>query len=386
MNILVLNVGSTTLKASLVDPGTGVEGHARIVDRIGQPGGDAPDHAAAVAAVLAEWSGQTIDAIGHRIVQGGHHFSRATIVDAEAIQQLASLDTLAPLHNPSARGVVEMLSRTHSGTPQVMVFDTAYFATLPRAAAQYAIPDAYFSRHHIRRYGAHGTSHQYVTEKAIGHLRSRAGHLEAALRLKIISLHLGGGASVTASIDGVAVETSMGLTPLEGLVMATRCGDIDASVVTHLMRQFKLSIDDIDRLLNRQSGLLGLCGDGDMRTVLRRSADGDGDAQNAIAIYLHRIRKIVGGYVAVLGGVDAVVFTAGVGERSAEIRRRIINDLTYLGVALDTDRNAAAGDRITEVQTSSSSIKVMVIPTNESLAIANQVHQCLTASEQKPRD
>ena len=369
MKVGVLNVGSTTLKAALIDSQTGHSEAEFLVDRIGQPEGDAADHAAAVQAIAEEFRHHTIEAIGHRVVHGGTSFSQATVVNEDTLAQLAQLDTFAPLHNPPARRVIEIIHRSMQELPAVMVFDTAYFASLPRAAAQYGIANEYFVEHGIRRYGAHGTSHQYVVNR----LRTIAPECQ-----RIISLHLGGGCSATASLEGVAVETSMGLTPLEGLVMATRSGDIDPSVVFALMDRFDLNTKQANDQLQRTGGLVGLCGDSDVRTILQRRADGDALAENAINVFVHRIRKYIGAYMAVLGGVDAILFTAGIGENAAPIRSLVAAGLESFGIMVDAQLNAAASNsREHRISPASSPVQVWVVPTNEALAIAQQTEQAL---------
>jgi len=250
------------------------------------------------------------------------------------------------------------------GLPQVAVFDTAFFRDLPAAAATYAIDRDVAAEHQVRRYGFHGTSHEYVS----GRVAQVSGRDPAGLRQ--IVLHLGNGASVSAVLGGRAVETSMGLTPLEGLVMGTRSGDIDPGVVFHLARTAGMSIDDIDNLLNRRSGLLGLAGASDLRDIDRLIEDGDADAALALDVYCHRIRKYIGAYLAVLGGVDVIAFTAGVGENASGVRARILDGLEALGIRLDSDRNAERASTERVISTDDSPVTVMVVPTNEELAIA----------------
>lgn len=370
MSVLVFNVGSTTLKYACINPSTGQRLRHGIFDRIGQVGGDAPDHLFAARATLESLQANDVTLIAHRIVQGADRFSTPTVVNEHVLQELATLDALAPLHNPPARAVVEEIYRLRPSVTQVLVFDTAFFVTMPPKAYRYAIPDSLFTEHHIRRYGAHGTSHQFVTQQAIEWLSE---HRNLPPRsLKIISLHLGGGASVTASIGGNAVETSMGLTPLEGLVMATRCGDIDPSVPLHLMRTLGMSVDEVDRLLNKQSGLLGLCGDVDMRTILNRRDLGDEAASLAIDVYIHRLQKYIGAYFAVLGGLDALVFTAGVGENSSVIRELVTANLSHLGLSVDPVLNRCTPHSRAprDVSALGSSVPALVVPTDEETAIA----------------
>lgn len=364
MNVLVFNVGSTTLKYACLDPESGCVIRSGLVDRIGQPGGDAPDHTTAADVALQDAGADGFQAIGHRIVQGGDAFRAPTRVTPEVIDQLKQLDSLAPLHNPPARSVVESL--VDHGIPQTLVFDTAYFATLPPAAYRYAVPEHWYRNHGVRRYGFHGTSHQYVTQIAIDFL----GGDEHS---RIISLHLGGGASVTASIGGVAIDTSMGMTPLEGLVMATRSGDIDPAITLHLIQMAGLSAKQVDKVLNKESGLFGLCGESDMRTVLQRCDAGDASAELAIEIYVRKIIKTIGSYYAILGGLDALVFTAGIGEHSACIRERVTIPLGHLGINIDGEINRSNMSDVTDLSTKGAPVHTLVVPTNEELAIARQV-------------
>ncbi len=373
MKVLVFNVGSTTLKYACIDTLTQSKLTQGIVDRIGQRAGDAPDHVIAASEVIQSHAEMEIGAIGHRVVQGGDRFTRPTLVTEDSLVELACLDTLAPLHNPPARKVIEAVTQRGISIPQVMVFDTAFFTTLPPKAYRYAVPDSVVAEFGVRRYGAHGTSHQYVTEKALAHL----GGDRASLRM--ISLHLGGGASATASIGGLAVETSMGMTPLEGLVMATRTGDIDASVALHLIRQAGMSVSEVDQLLNKQSGLVGICGEPDMRAILARRQAGDERAKLAIEIYVHRLLKYIGGYVAILGGLDALVFTAGVGEHSIEIRRLVTEPLSHLGIRIDPASNESESTAdVREVTAAAAPVRTLVVRTNEELAIALQIAELFT--------
>lgn len=380
MNILVFNVGSTTLKYACIDVATDNRLTEGLIDRICQPGGDAADHLSAANKVFADHGAMNIAAIGHRIVMGGATFDAPTIVDDEVVSRLRPLDSLAPLHNPPARSVVEAIHAMKLNVPQTLVFDTAFYATLAPSAYRYAIPESIFRDHDVRRFGAHGTSHKFVIERAIGYL---SGRRETSLdKPRIVSLHLGGGCSATASVGGLAIDTSMGMTPLEGLVMATRCGDIDASVPLHLIRRAGMTADGVDHLMNKQSGLKGLCGEADMRAVLRRRGDGDADARLAIDIYIHRLVKTIGGYIALLGGIDALIFTAGVGENAAEIRRLATAPLGFAGIRVDEQKNSvarSAGDVI-DIAAADSDAAVLVVPTNEELAIARLTADLIQAS------
>ncbi|TWU61058.1 acetate/propionate family kinase [Crateriforma conspicua] len=371
MNVLVVNVGSTTLKYACIDTQRRERLTEGLIDRIGQDGGDAPDHMTAVQDALQKHADIEFAAIGHRVVQGGDRFTEPTRVTDQVRSDMVELDPLAPLHNPPARRVIDHIATTSSSIPQVLVFDTAYFSTLPPVAYRYAVPDSVYVDHGVRKYGMHGTSHQYVTGLALDHLAAQGIDRASA---KVITLHLGGGASATASIGGRAVDTSMGLTPLEGLVMATRCGDIDPSVPIYLMRTAGWTVDQVERVLIKESGLLGLCGQADMRLALEAATDDDESAKLAIDIYVRRLHKYVGSYFAVLGGLDALVFTAGIGENSAEIRRRVVEPLHHLGLRMDLPVNAWAKPDVQPIDLSSddATVRTLVVPTDEEWAIARQ--------------
>ncbi|XZE53922.1 acetate/propionate family kinase [Planctomycetaceae bacterium SH139] len=373
MRVVVFNVGSTTLKYARIDTQAGITECQGTIDRIGQAGGEATDHDRAAELAWQAVYNDSVEAIGHRLVQGGELFQQPTRVDQTALEQLCRLDSLAPLHNPPARRVLESLYRTARSIPHVMIFDTAYFANLPPAAAQYAIPANLAAKHQIKRYGAHGTSHEYVTRLAC-HSLGWSPETDSTSPPRIISLHLGGGASVTASLGLRAMETSMGFTPLEGLVMATRCGDLDPSIPGVLMERESLSPAEIDSLLNRESGLKGLCGETDMRAILQRIDDGDAQASAALDIYVHRIRKYLGAYLVVLGGVDAIVFTAGVGEHSPAVRRQIVERLTAFGIELDEQKNqlGLAASNVADIAAASSRCRLLIVATAEEQAIAAQ--------------
>jgi acetate kinase len=291
-------------------------------------------------------------------------FGDPVVIDHRVLQEIRELSVLAPLHNPANADGIEQAMAAFPNTPQVAVFDTAFFRTLPAAAHTYAIDRKVAEEHQIRRYGFHGTSHQYVSERVAEALGADGKELNQ------IVLHLGNGASASAIRGGVAVETSMGLTPLEGLVMGTRSGDIDAGVLLHLLRVGGLDVDGLDQLLNRKSGLLGLAGVNDLRDLESLIADGNADAATALDVYCHRIRKYIGAYLAVLGTVDVLTFTAGVGENAADIRRQIVTGLEPLGIAIDRERNAVRGAGARVISPEGSPVTVMVVPTNEELAIA----------------
>ena len=391
--VLVLNVGSSSIKYQLLGfdgEGGGERRATGLVERVGGPGGvlehrpadAAPyrregafaDHRQALDAVLEAFrtAGPDLDAVplaavGHRVVHGGTEFTRATLVDEAVLGRIRELNPLAPLHNPPNLTGIEVAAAAFPGVPQVAVFDTAFHRTLPAAAHTYAVPGEWRERYSVRRYGFHGTSHQYVARRAAEFLGRRPE------RTDVIVLHLGNGASAAAVAGGRSVDTSMGLTPLEGLVMGTRSGDLDPAVPAYLQRVAGLDAAEVERALNHDSGLLGLAGSNDLRDVHRAAAAGDAAAKLAIDVYCHRIRKYVGAYYAVLGRLDAIVFTAGVGENDARTRALSLSGLEHLGIAVDAVRNEAAdahGERC--ISPEGAPIAVLVIPTDEEIEIARQ--------------
>ncbi len=365
---LVLNAGSSSLKYRLfrADPADGlVAGSGGVVDRIGEAGSGIADHAAALARVLdsADLSGVELTAVGHRMVHGGTRFRAPVLVDDAVLAQLDTLTPLAPLHNPACLAGIRGARDRLPGLPQVAVFDTAFHADLPPAAYTYALDRAVADRHGIRRYGFHGISVRYVVAATARLLGRPVDELD------LVVLHLGNGASATAVSGGRSVETSMGMTPLEGLVMGTRSGDLDPAVVFHLVRA-GLAVTEVENLLQRHGGLAGLAGENDLRTVTARADAGDPVAELALAVYCHRIRKYVGAYLAVLGRLDAIVFTAGVGEHSAVVRERSLAGLTGLGITIDPDRNAGNAPVISPA---GAPVAVCVVPTDEERGIADEV-------------
>jgi acetate kinase len=296
-------------------------------------------------------------------VHGGDRFREPTVIDDEVVAGIEALIPLAPLHNPANLQGIEVARRQWPDVTQVAVFDTAFHAALPEVAYRYAVPEAWYSDHGVRRYGMHGTSHGYVARRAAEVLDRPLG------QLRLVTAHLGNGTSMAAVADGHSVDTSMGLSPLEGLVMGTRSGDIDPTIVFHVARGTGLAHDAIERALNRDSGLTGLCGDNDLRAIEQRAAGGDERAALALAVFCHRIRKYVGAYTAVLGGIDALVFTAGIGEHSPTVRARVCDGLAFLGLELDAEANAAS---TTVVSSDDSAVAVLVVPTDEELEIATQ--------------
>ena len=378
--LLVLNSGSSSLKYRLFDFQEGKRVLASgVIARIGEPpqAGESPphaDHRQALAELVRRLleSGNLRDeselyAIGHRVVHGGEAFSAAVAVDETVVEAIRAAVPLAPLHNPANLLGIELCRERWPHVPQVAVFDTAFHQTMPAAAYRYALPEEYYRRLRIRRYGFHGTSFLALTRRVAAHL----GRPPEALNL--IALHLGNGASAVAIRGGRSVDTSMGLTPLAGLMMGTRCGDLDPSVVLYLLREHGLSADEIAGLLNERSGLKGVAGSNDMRDVLARAAEGEASARLGLAMYAYQIRKYIGAYLAVLGRVDAVVFTGGVGEHAAPIRRDALSGLEGLGLSLDETANVLAdGERLAELQAPGSAAKILIVPADEELEIAEQ--------------
>lgn len=369
--VLVLNTGSSSIKYKLFD----MDGRAVLADglleRIGEEASGVADHREGLTRIFEtlEASGGLSDAlagIGHRVVHGGERFSAPALIDDEIVEAIREQIPLAPLHNPANLLGIQTALAAFPATPQVAVFDTAFHRTMPPRAFRYALPRDLAGRFRVRRYGFHGTSHAHVSRKA-------ADHLGVSLAdVNVITLHLGNGASVAAVAGGRCVDTSMGLTPLEGLVMGTRSGDMDPAIVFHLHREAGLSLEEIERLLNKESGLKGLTGFNDMREIERRAGDGDQVAQEALDVYCYRIRKYVGAYAAVLDRVDALVFTAGIGENSPTVRARVCGGLERLGIRIDQARNGAPSRRPRTVSTGDSATAVLVVPTNEELEIAQQ--------------
>ncbi|MEV5279035.1 acetate kinase [Streptomyces sp. NPDC052811] len=391
--VLVLNSGSSSVKYQLLDMSDSSRLAVGLVERIGEAtsrlthtplatggatreqNGPIADHAAALKAVAEELASDglgldstELTAIGHRVVHGGLKFSAPTVITGEVLAEIERLVPVAPLHNPANITGIRTAQALRPDLPQVAVFDTAFHTTMPESAARYAIDVETADAHRIRRYGFHGTSHAYVsreTAKLLG---------KAPEDVNVIVLHLGNGASASAVQGGRCVDTSMGLTPLEGLVMGTRSGDIDPAVTFHLVRNAGMSVDDVDALLNKKSGLVGLCGDNDMREIRRRCDEGDERARLAFDIYIHRLKKYIGAYYAVLGKVDAVAFTAGVGENAAPVREAAVTGLEELGLAVDGELNAVRSDHPRLISPEYARVAVAVVPTDEELEIAQQTY------------
>ena len=391
--VLVLNSGSSSVKFQLIEPDSGASLADGIVERIGEDSSAASltvgekevtrddpvaDHDAALrtAFELFEEAGAQLStlgliAVGHRVVHGGPDLYRPTLIEDALVAKVDELAPLAPLHNPPALLGIDVARKALPDLPHVAVFDTAFFHDLPPAAAAYAIDRDIAAQWHIRRYGFHGTSHQYVSEQA-------AAFLDAPLSsLNQIVLHLGNGASASAIVGGRPVDTSMGLTPMEGLVMGTRSGDLDPGVIMYLWRTAGMTVDDIETMLNKRAGVRGLGGEIDFRVLHQRIESGDEQARLAYDVYIHRLRKYIGAYLVLLGNTDVITFTAGVGENDAAVRRDALSGLAPLGIELDEHLNDSPARAARRISAEKSPTTVLVIPTNEELAIARACVQVL---------
>jgi acetate kinase len=397
MKILVINCGSSSIKYRLFIMPAGEVLAAGLVERIGEAQGChrhsnpgeteqrsdtlcVPNHREGLARIVTALTASGIvsdlselAAIGHRVVHGGELFHRPTRVDDAVIAQIRELVPLAPLHNPAGLAGIEISRQVAPGVPQVAVFDTAFHHTLPDFAYHYALPRRFYADYRVRRYGFHGISYSYVARQA-------ARFLDRPLAdLNMIALHLGNGASATAIAGGRSVDTSMGMTPLEGLIMGTRSGDIDPAIPFYLGREAGLSANEVENVLNRDSGLKGLCGSNDMREVHRLADSGDAAARLALEMVCHRLKKYIGAYVAVLGRVDALIFTGGIGENDSWLRARTCTGLEALGIHIDVQKNTLPGEGDRAVHTEGARTAVLVVPTNEEFEIARQVAGCLQA-------
>ena len=391
--ILLLNAGSSSIKYQVIDADDEAVLASGIIQRIGDEAGTIdhtvdgqthhqtrgfPNHGRALTVLVQmfdEFGPQlsTVRAVGHRTVHGGSQFNSTTVIDDEMLDHLRELSPLAPLHNPPAIAGIEAARRSLPDVPHVAIFDTAFFSTLPAEAYTYAVPRDLAAEHGIRKYGFHGTSHSYVS-------RTVAEVLDKPYEsFNQIVCHLGNGASVSAIARGVAVEASMGLTPLAGLVMGTRSGDVDPGLHAFLARQVGMSIDEIDATLNKKSGMVGLCGVTDFRDINELIADGDADATVALDVYTHRLLSYIGSYIAILGGVEAITFTAGVGENNPGLRAEIAKRLGFLGVELDEAVNSVRSKDPRVVSTQDSAIAILVVPTNEELAMARETKSAIGA-------
>lgn len=398
MKILVLNAGSSSIKYQLINMENYTVMASGLIEQIGENSSAArikyndkdnveqkiehklpiPNHEVALklmSALLVESNVihdlNELDGIGHRVVQGGSSFQEPVLVNEWVTSEIERLIPLAPLHNPGHLAGIKVSLEQSPSVPQVVVFDTAFHATMPKYAYMYAIPYKYYSDLKIRRYGFHGTSHRFIVKEAAKFLGKELNQLNA------ITLHLGNGASVSAVRNGHSVDTSMGLTPLEGLMMGTRSGDIDPAVLFYLARKEGLGIEELDRILNKESGLKGICGNNDMRAVNQMAHEGNEQAQLALEMFNYRIKKYIGAYSAALGRVDCIVFTGGIGENDSEVRLQSCSNLKNLGIEIDPILNQKRGTHAMDISTQESPVKVLVIPTNEELEIALQTQEVI---------
>ncbi len=400
MKILVINTGSSSIKYELFDMDHHVKLAAGLAEKISEDAsvlkhekvnknGESvkkiekqkiPDHRAGLNRIVelltdpefgAIQNKSGISAVGHRVVHGGEHFHSTTLIDESVMKAVRENVPLAPLHNPPNLIGIEVAHTVFPESPQYAVFDTAFHMSIPKRAYLYAIPMDMYVKDRVRRYGFHGTSHAYVAEKAAEHMNRPLSDLN------MITIHLGNGASMSAIQKGKSIDTTMGMTPLEGLVMGTRSGDIDPAIPFYLSDHLNMSLKEINTLLNKKSGLKGLCGTNDMREVIQRIQTGDEQAKLALDVYTYRIKKYIGAFYAALGKLDCLVFTAGIGENNPLIRNLCCSDMNELGIELDNERNNNPAKGIKEVNSSNSRIKVLVVPTNEELKIADETKKCL---------
>ena len=401
MKILVINAGSSSLKYQLYDMTDESVLAKGLVERIGmdssilthEPTGgqeisevsEILEHTTAIRKVIDKLvdpevgvikSIEEIDAVGHRVVHGGESFSQSSIVTPEAKSEIRRLFDLAPLHNPAHMSGIVAVEKNMPTVPQVVVFDTAFHQTMPEKAYLYAIPRVLYKKHKVRRYGFHGTSHDYVSAKA-------AEFLGRDIKdLKIITCHIGNGGSLTAVQGGISVDTSMGMTPLEGLMMGTRSGDLDPAVVPFVMNKEDLTVNEVNSMLNKHSGLLAISGvSSDMREIIDGMQKNEPNSTLAFEMYEYRIRKYIGSYAAAMNGVDVLVFTAGVGENASVLRERLLEQLTFLGIELDKEANLVRSKEPRFISTTDSKVKVLVVPTNEELMIARDTHRLVLESK-----
>jgi acetate kinase len=393
MNILVLNAGSSSIKYQLIEMPSQVVKCVGLVERVGME--DAifthekdgvkytetlaiKNHEKGIRLIEASLmdpekgvikSVEEIDAVGHRVVHGGSKYSKTVVVDKEVKDNIRDLFDLAPLHNPAHLTGIEVAETIFTSAKQIAIFDTAFHQTMPKEAYQYAIPNSYLDEHKIRAYGFHGTSHKYVSEKAIEYLGSKSK--------KIITIHLGNGCSMSAIKDGKCIDTSMGFSPTNGLIMGTRAGDIDQAVVFYLGKKLNKTMDEISHLLQKESGLKGLTGNSDLRDVQNAADKGDENCINALKLVSYRIKKFIGSYMAALNGIDAIVFTAGIGENSSILREMSCSEMDGLGIDLDLTKNLIRSKEIREIQKEDAKVKILIVPTNEEIEIAKQSYNLL---------
>jgi acetate kinase len=393
MNILVLNAGSSSLKYQLIEMPSQAVKCVGIIERIGMDDAifthekndekhseilSIKNHEVGlkkIAKTLLDAkigvisSVDEIEAVGHRIVHGGSEFSSTVLISKEVKESIRELFDLAPLHNPANLTGIEIAETIFTSAKQIAIFDTAFHQTMPKEAYQYAIPNSFLDEHKIRAYGFHGTSHKYVSEKAIEFLNKNSS--------KIITIHLGNGCSMSAIKDGKSIENSLGFGPMNGLVMGTRAGDIDQSVILFLMKKLNKSVEEVNNLLQKESGMKGLTGFSDLREIGNAAEKGNEKCKNALELAAYRIKKYIGSYATILNGLDAIVFTAGIGENSSLMRQMTCKNLNFLGIDLDIQKNKIRSKDLREIQSKESKVKILVIPTNEELEIAKQSYELL---------
>ncbi len=396
-NILIINSGSSSLKFQLIQMPSEEVLASGMVERIGLEGAklhyktendsiseelSVKDHAIALKAITdllmhpkkgVIKNAEEIASIGHRVVHGGDSFSKTIMIDEKVKAKIKEYFSLAPLHNPPNLKGIEVAEELFPKAKQVAVFDTAFHRSIPGKAAQYAIPTKFFEKHNIQLYGFHGTSHKYVTEKAIEYLQKENS--------KIISIHLGNGCSITAVKDGKSVDHSLGFGPVNGLIMGTRSGDIDQSVIFYLIEQLGYSAQEVSDILHNQSGMYGLTGYSDLRDIEKQAAKGNKQCQLALEMNAYRIKKYIGAYTAAMNGVDALVFTAGIGENSDVIRSLVCKDMEFFGIKINEEKNKQRLKELRTINTENSKVQVLVIPTNEELEIAQQTYKLEVKAE-----
>lgn len=393
MKILIINSGSSSIKFQVIEMPSEIVICKGLVERIGHENAEIhyeskgmshseiqslSNHQQGLEAITNMLMhpeigvlkhADEIDLVAHRVVHGGNRFDQPTLIDENVLAEIERLASLAPLHNPANAIGIKVAMEFFKKASQVAIFDTAFHQTLPEKAYRYAIPKTLADENYIRVYGFHGTSHKYVSELAIAHLKKPSS--------KIISIHLGNGCSITAIKDGESIDHSLGFGPSNGLIMGTRSGDIDQSVIFYLMDSLGMSSNKVNQLLQKQSGLIGLTGYSDLREIQNGAEEGNKDCQLALSIMSYRIKKFIGSYIAALNGVDALIFTAGIGENSSVIRALVCTDMEALGIQIDEQKNIQRSPNIQEIQKDDSEVKVFVIPTNEELEIAKQSYLCM---------
>ncbi len=397
MKIVIINSGSSSIKYQLIDSPSNEVICSGMIDRIGLENASLsyttnavtiaeimaiPNHKVGlekIADLLMDSkigvisSASEIGAVGHRVVHGGSAFSDTVLITDEIKEKIQQLFDLAPLHNPANLEGIQVASAIFAKAKQVAVFDTAFHQTIPVIAHKYAIPNALLTENKIRVYGFHGTSHKYVSEKAIHYLKEKT----TSKTSKIITIHLGNGCSMTAIKEGKSIDHTLGFGPMNGLIMGTRSGDVDQSVIFYMVNTLGYSLESVNTMLQKQSGMLGLTGFSDLRDIEAEAEKGNADCQLALAMNAYRIKKYIGSYAAVLDGLDAIVFTAGIGENSSYIRKLVCSDMDYFGLELDNTKNEIRSKEIREISTPNSRTKILIVPTNEEIEIANQVYALL---------